>query len=463
VNYSDSDWEFFDEIGCVDMKCDQMIIASCNTASGITLNQKAYAFANNRYDDFIIVEYIFRNTGNIDDDENIEYENNQVLDCYIGLKLKPQPSGLTQKIISGAGGWNAQVDDWLDYFIGDYNSEFIRVMYGWDGDAASSFYSEDDEGDPLPASGIFMSPHYPGLAILHVDRAVNDPFNDMNQPIMSYYSYGGANSVNALSIAAGGGVGAENIYQIMRSGNFFSPFFDWSTWNTSQTEIWRIDNNPNREHFKMGTFGFGPYNFNNIGDSIRIVCCYAVGCLGWQETVEIGDMWKNGNILQVEKNRLLRSGRDSLFAKISQVSKLFIDNSGNFNLMMGADSMADSPEPPGLILNSEVRGVELLFTDVGASRYRVYRRLKPEFYLEDAPSELVKDPYPLINELNPAALTRTNEGFFKWVDANVVPGVNYWYAVTAVNEIGIESSKFQNRTDPNSSASTRGSVKSVSC
>jgi hypothetical protein len=211
----------------------------------------------------------------------------------------------------------------------------------------------------------------------------------------------------------------------------------------------------------MGTFGFGPYNFNNIGDSIRIVCCYAVGCLGWQETVEIGDMWKNGNILQVEKNRLLRSGRDSLFAKISQVSKLFIDNSGNFNLMMGADSMADSPEPPGLILNSEVRGVELLFTDVGASRYRVYRRLKPEFYLEDAPSELVKDPYPLINELNPAALTRTNEGFFKWVDANVVPGVNYWYAVTAVNEIGIESSKFQNRTDPNSSASTRGSVSPI--
>jgi hypothetical protein len=456
VNYSESAWEVFDKTGGETMVSDQMIIATINTASGISLTQKAYSFANPDYDDFVIIRYIFKNTGNIDADDEIEYPNNSVQQCYLGLKFKPQPTGLTGRIISGAGGWNAQVDDWIDYYSGDYAGVSLRVLYGWDGDATPTYYSADDEGDQLPASGILMSPQYPGMAILHVDQVVNDPLNDPNQPTMNYYSFGGAFSSNALSIG-GAGVGAEAVYNILSTPRFFSSPFDWDAWNTSHIETWAVDNDPNREHYKTGTLGFGPYNFNSLGDSVSIVACYCVGSMGWEKSVIVGADWKNGNTSADEKNTILRTGRDSLLSKISQITKLF-NNNGQFDINKGADLISNVPEAPGLMINSDVRSIILMFTDVNAEKYRVYRRLKPEFFLEDPPSELLKNPYPIIAELDPNTLSRTPEGFYKWIDEDVINTANYWYAVTAVNEEGIESSRFLTQTDPTQSDPGRGAV-----
>ncbi len=456
-NFSEAAWEVFDKVGGENMICDQMIIATINTASGISLTQKAYSFANPDYDDFVIVRYIFKNTGNIDADDDIEYPNNSVQQCYLGLKFKPQPTGLTGRIVSGAGGWNAQVDDWIDYYSGEYAGESLRLLYGWDGNATPSYYPADDEGDQLPASGILMSPQYPGMAVLHVDRAVNDPLNDPNQPLMNYYSFGGAFSSNALSIG-GSGVGAEAVYNILSRPGFFTSPFDWDTWNTSHNEIWAVDNDPNREHYKTGTLGFGSYNFDTIGDSVSIVACYCVGSMGWENSVIVGADWKNGNISAHEKNIALRTGGDSLLFKISQITKLFKNVDGQFDINKGAGLIAESPESPGLVINSDVRRIILMFTDVNAEKYRVYRRLKPEFFLEDTPSELLKNPYPRIAELDPNNLSKTPEGFYQWMDEDVVSTGNYWYAVTAVNEAGIESSRFLTQTDPTESDPGRGAA-----
>jgi len=457
VNFSDAAWQVFDIVGGDNMISDQMIISSINTASGISLTQKAYSFANPERDDFVIVEYIFKNTGNIDGDEDIEYPENQVQQCFLGLKFKPQPTGLSSRIIESASGWNAQVDDWIDYYAGDYNGESLRVLYGWDGDASPNYYPPDDEGDPLPASGIFMSPQYPGMAILNVYRAVNDPLNDPNQPLMSYYSFGGAFSSNALSIG-GSGVGAEAIYNILSKPGFFTSPFDWNTWNTTYTEIWTVDNDPNREHYKTGTLGFGPYDFNSIGDSVSIVACYLVGSMGWENRVNIGDAWRKGNISNNEKNIALRAGRDTLFSKLSRITKLFKNVEGQFSLYTGANLIADAPPSPDLVIKSDVGRIILNFTDVNVEKYRIYRRLKPEFFLEDMPSELLRDPYPMIAELNSNELNKTAEGLYQWEDENVVSTGNYWYAVTTINEMSVESSKFLTRTDPNSSDPWRGSA-----
>jgi hypothetical protein len=456
-NFSDPTWEVYDIVGGEDMISDQMIEATINTASGISLTQRAYSFANPNFDDFVIVEYVFKNTGNIDGDDDIEYPDNQVQQCYLGLKFKPQPSGLTGRIIQGAGGWNAQVDDWIDYFTGDYGGEPIRVIYGWDGDAAAVYYPNDDEGDQLPASGILMSPQYPGMAILHVDRAVNDPLNDPDQPLMSYYSFGGAFSSNALSIG-GGGVGVQTVYNILSTPGFFTSPIDWNTWNSNFTENWAVDNDPNREHYKTGTLGFGQYNFNAIGDSVSIVTCYTVGSMGWENCVSIGYDWKEGNISSTEKNIALRAGRDTLLTKISQIKKLFENGDGQFDLQKGANLIPSTPESPGLHIQSDVGRIVLMFTDVNVEKYRIYRRLKPEFFLEDPPSELLRDPYPMIAELNADELIKTTEGLYQWIDENVIPTGNYWYAVTAVNGMGVESSKFLTRTDPSQSDPWRGSA-----
>ncbi len=457
VNYSDPDWEVFDQVGGPDLIAEQILVSTCNTASGITLTQRAYSFGVPQYDDFILVEYIFKNTGNIDSDPDIEKPNNRAPGTYLALKFIPQPSGLSGRIINGAAGWNAQVDDWLDYFSGEFNGEKIRIMYGWDGDAASSYYPNDDEGDPLPASGIFMSPQYPGMAILHADEAVGNQVNNPDLPLMSFYSFGGATPNQLLSIGLSG-VGAEKIYETLSTPDFFTGFFDWEAWNLNSAEVWKEDNNPNKEHFKVGTMGFGPYDFNALGDSVRIVACFAVGSMGWENAVTVGQQWKNGSISQTDKNVRLRSGRDSLFTKISKISSLFRNTGGNFDLNKGANLIGDMPEPPGLILSNSIRAINLEFTDVGAEKYRIYRRLKPEFYLEDPPDELLKKPYSLIKELRPIEIQRTDSGMLNWQDESVAIGVNYWYSVTAVNEQGIESSKFLNRTDPTVGASTKGSA-----
>ncbi len=455
-NYADANWTPDDSLADAAMISDQMFISRCNTGSGLTVTQRAYAFENPSFDDFIIVQFVFTNTGNINGDQEIEYPDNQLSQCYLGISFVPQPSGLCGTILSGCTSWSAGVDDWIDYFKGVIRGENIRVMYGWDGD--SPLYSADDEGDPLPASGIFMSPQYPGMAILHVDSAVNNSTNDTSQPVMSYYSYGGASAGNVLSIRPGGGLGPENIWNVFNQHNFFPSPFNWDKWKTSQIEEWTVDNNPSREYYKTGTLGFGPYNFLHIGDSVQIIVCYTVGRLGWNQTVDLGQRWNrtvsglSGGISKNDKNKFLRYGRDSLLAKVSRISKLFEDASGNFNLDSGATRVGHPPRAPSISVRagSPCGGVLIEWETVGAVKYRVYRRLKPLFSLDDLPQELMKHPYTMIAELDSTKMS--------FLDSNVSAGRNYWYSVTAVGRDGIESSKFLTMTEPLENDPTRGSV-----
>jgi len=450
TDWSEADWQGVDEVN-ENMFCEQMVEARVNTSLGLTFIQKAYAFTNPDYDDFVIVEYIFKNTGNIDDSDEIEYPDNKINACYVGLKMKPQPTALTTRIVSNAGGWNEQVDDWIDYYGKTYadwvaggTGDSLRVLYGWDGDASSNYYAPDDEGDPLPSSGIFMSPQYPGMAILHVDRAVGDPTDDPSQPSGSHYSWGGARRQNVLSPK---GMAQEQIWNIMSNAEYFNSPFDWDTWNSSQTEIWNpvtgFDGDPNVEWFKFGTLKFGPYEFNNVGDSIRIVACYTVGSISWTKRIELGEQWKNGTISETEKNTILRSGRDSLFARISQVRSLFKKADGTYDFSMTKGSAIDQkidnpPKWPDVAITSEIGGIKLEWSDVSADAYKVYRRSKAEFTLDDPGV----DVYLLVYE--------APGNVFEWTDTDASVGRNYWYYVTAVKN-GIESSPFVNRTSPSDS------------
>ena len=303
-----------------------------------------------------------------------------------------------------------------------------------------------------------MSPQYPGMAVLHVDRAVNDGTNDTSQPIMSYYSYGGASAGNVLSIRPAGGLGAENIWQVFNSHQFFQSPFDWTIWKASQIEDWAVDNDPSREYYKTGTVGFGPYDFLNIGDSVKIVLCYTVGRLGWNQTVDLGQRWNrtlsslSGGISLVDKNKSLRSGRDSLLSKVGRISRLFRDENGNFNLEHGANQIGHPPRAPNVSIraSSPCLGIVVEWENVNAAKYRIYRRLEPSFSLDETPQKLMKHPFTMIAELD------SNE--ISFLDSNVSVGKNYWYCVTAVGYDGIESSKFLTNIEPTYYDPTRGSV-----
>jgi len=459
-DYSTSDWLITDDVK-PDMISEQMAVATCNTSLGISFTQRAYSFSNQNFDDFIIVEYIFKNTGNIDADDEIEYPANQVQQCYLGIKFHPKSSGLTGKIVSNSGGWSEGNDDWLDYYGQSYinwatggNGDSLRVFFGWDGDASPTYCTFDDEGDPLPTSGIFMSPQYPGMAILHADKAADDHSDDPNQPISSYYSWGGAVSSNQLSVV-NTTQGQQGVWNTLKDNGYFTGPFDWDAYKSSGgiNESWSPDaanGDPNHRFYKLGTLGFGPYDFTNIGDSIRILTCYTVGSMGWANAIELGRQWKDGNISETEKNLMLRSGRDSLFAKVSYIRSLFRGADGSYDFSMGTGSTIDqriapSPQWPDLTVGPGIEKNNIFWSDVAADSYKVYRRLQPEFHLDDPVVETEILVYAGAGDV------------LHWADKSVTPGRNYWYFVTAVKN-DIESSKFVTRTDPTSTSPLRGSV-----
>ena len=67
----------FVEVDRVDptMKPDRMLISVTNSVLGITMTRKIMQFSHPYHDNYIIVEFTFENTGNVDDDDEIELDD----------------------------------------------------------------------------------------------------------------------------------------------------------------------------------------------------------------------------------------------------------------------------------------------------------------------------------------------------------------------------------------------------
>jgi hypothetical protein len=440
---------------------EQMGIVQLQTSMGITVTEKAYVLGNPDYDDFAIVEYVFKYTGttpNVDSLGNTITYNNPIEDCYLGVKYLPVISD--GDVVPHSGGWGENTDDWVEYVHND-NSDLLRVMYGWDGDASATV--EDDEGDPLIySSGVFLSPQYPGVSVLHADKAPDDPTNDTNQPQLSYVSWGAISAINCLS-SGPQGPGMKAVYEIIENGGELTPALDWEKWNNNKTEDWmRGTNDPTKQYSSIGSLVFGPYQFDNVGDSVRIMLCHTVGTITWKEAIDYGKQWKEGTITTTEKNTILRHGRDSLFAKVKAIKDLFETSIGNYDFSLETllqKVIAPPAWPDSVILSSVTGGCKVDWSEVDdAVSYRVYRRLKPDFYIEKPETET----YPLVFQCGGTdpgqGVDYSSQIVTSWIDNNVVPAQYYWYYVTAINSDGVESSHFVTRTNPNSDDPTRGGV-----
>ncbi|MFB0515673.1 MAG: hypothetical protein ACETWG_03605 [Candidatus Neomarinimicrobiota bacterium] len=469
-----SDWQEGKDIdGPPDMPTAQMGLAVCNTYLGMTVTEQAYVFDNA---EFVIVEYVFKytgQTGSYDGGEEITYSA-PINDCYVGIKFRPVMSGGTEneRVVPNSGGWKEGTDEWVDY-VHTVNGENLRILYGWDSDASAFHQAEDDEGDPLiKSSGLFTASQYPGMAVLHADQSPDDHSNDPDQPYRFYVSSGGTFSDNALTM--GRNLSFEDIYKKLDEGPDSPRPFDWEGWinagyPSDDASFWyhgtphaEIENRFNQ----MGTLGFGPYNFD-LGDSVRIILCYAAGTISWEQAIDVGAQYKDGLITKGEKNRILRSGRDSLFAKISLVRDLFdqafVARGGDLTGMLKylSTELGVAPAwPDRLVLRPIVGGCRVEWSLVeGADAYRVYRRSRGAFDLAVPSKEPV---YSLVYQAGgkdpgEGVEFSTEIDSTVWIDRNTYPVFNYWYFVTAVGPDGLESSHFIGRTYPKTTDYTYGS------
>ena len=430
------------------ISADQLVTGTANSSIGLSVTQNAYIWTNPEFEDFIIVEYILTNTGNYDADATIENEDNQLHEVYIGLQSVSQVSSLGQLVVPDSRGILQGNDDWVDYY-GEQPGDSLKVIYAWDGDAAITFASEYDEADPLAFTGQPLSPQYLGRALLYAQTSPTDLTNDTNQPVTTHFGHWG--SEGDLIVRTGTVEGDSSVHGKLSSGNYIQEPFEPTAWAAGEEDAYS-DAYATDKYLKTATLAFGPYEFTEVGQSIRIVTCLAVGSISFERAIQLGQSPGPGSGKYLQE---IRSGRDSLFAAVSRAKRAFYDRqTGIWDFSLGKGSTIDrnikDPLPaPSVHYDSESGHVRISWQDVSQepdhdtgspdwAGYRVYRRAAPQFDLNNPTADVLGMIYE----------SESGDTTTHYEDYDVTVGRSYWYMVTAFDQDGIESHRFLNRAIP---------------
>jgi len=266
---------------------DALVESYTNTDMGVTMHQRVIAFSQQNHNKYIIREYVFTNTGNVDLDDEIELPDQVIEDFYFLKQLRTREEG-TRPWVSAKG---------------QYPGEDLRIMYGYMTREPDLEY--DGLGWPQIENGFGMFWHttFLGEAILHASRSPQEfDVDDINQPQMTGYQ-----DVDFPSFTfQPKNMSSDQIatlYQVMQEGfENIDPYF----WPTIQGA------KPGTHHgvpldelgipyvTGMPGFGFsasvcysvGPYTLNP-GDSIKIVVADVIGTINPETSYEVGQKWIN--------------------------------------------------------------------------------------------------------------------------------------------------------------------------
>lgn len=432
------------------LPADMMIENRYKSAPGFDVLKRSYSFSNPNHDDYVLFYNRFLCTFDWDQDPEPETNTTQTLeDVYFVVGYSFQTAEGTY--ITYARWYEEGKDDWATFE--EHTSQLVpgarplAISYGWDGDhpEISEFEtggpSFDDTGDPRFAigsggstampSGEFISSAYAGFAALHVDSSPHDRSDNPTQPI---------------SIIAN-----MSIYNVWDS-DFpgFATEWDWAASGTRQTVQdqagWPGDASAQEDEYPFQAFG--PYDLA-LGDSVVIVYAVGVNGISRQLAIQKGLEWRDwyrgvpgATFDDAAKNELLATGKDSLFQTLDRA--LWAWNQ-NLNI--------PSPLPaPDLTVTSGPNRIELSWEDLshvpdfqtGApdlQGYRIYRK-KGNFLVDEDTELNAEGTHLLWEHIVDVPATQTT-----YTDANVIRGEAYHYAVTAVDNSGLESSKYANRSE----------------
>ncbi len=407
-----------------DQPYDKMIYNEVNTMIGATVKRKIYQFSQQFHDNYIIHEITVVNTGNVDDDADIELPNTTLEELYLYFQYRLAVSYNTRYVIGNATGWgiNSMLDVRGDGLGGQYGTEDedLRANYTWHG-KYPPFTAYDNLGAPIwvptTVSGLLSatdtvgrlgSAQFVGAVTLHADQDVGNPADDPLQPATTGYigsdqPYTSKNDpFNPVKMDEEYGLMTRghqerHAYVVEPDGKFTEPTGDPALGSPGGFS------NVN---------GYGPYTLAP-GDSIKIVWAEGASGLSWDQCVEIGRQYKNGIIDAVTKNEYVMSGRDSLFQTFRRAI-------ANYSAGDGFTS-PQNPLPPS-IFNVDGKGdrIELSWeydetSGPAITGFEVYRA-----------REKVDSTYYLIYTASPS------ERLFK--DTSAFRGVSYYYYVQAIGQ-----------------------------
>jgi len=280
-------YDVLDEVN-TEIPSDRMMVIKINTAMGVSMIKKVYAFGQQNHDDYFIYDYVFKNTGIISRDGK-EYDQT-IKDFMVLFNYRYALSGESKIGSAATTGWGIWGSTWGRNTVNqvifndpDSPSTPMRAFYSWYGP-----YSErnvtDDWGCPNELDdGILAAARYAGGITLHADKAADNPADDPTQPITTMYL--GSDSDPTQTPYSQFDVNFMTMrYEFMNSGHPAKTHAE--DVGDGYADQWGDDPGGYSQ-----CRGFGPYATLAPGDSIRIVMAEAVHGLSREKNREVGGNW----------------------------------------------------------------------------------------------------------------------------------------------------------------------------
>lgn len=368
---------------------DVMILNVTNTLLGITMERRIMQFAQQFHDNYHIIEYTFTNTGNTDDDEDIELPNQTLEGVHIFLQWRFSVAKETRYVIGNGTGWglNAMLDTRGDGVKADPPEEDFRAQFVWHGNFPP-FGAYDNVGGPilpqaLPAVNVaptdtlgrLGASQFVGVVTLHADASASDATDDPSQPTTTTWI--GSDDPYTSQNDAFNPAKMEVEYGVMTQGHK-SPRHADVVEPSGMEGFLRPTGDPS-----LGTpggfsnaNGYGPYTLAP-GESVRIVLAEGAAGLSRQANMAIGRAYKesganddqtfsypvHGQPHSMTKNEWVFTGRDSLFQMFGRAlanfrsgyaipqapapPSVFEVNGGGDRIALSWSTYSDEPLPDG--------------------------------------------------------------------------------------------------------------------
>jgi len=414
----------FVEIDRVDptIKPDRMLISVTNSVLGITMTRKIMQFSHPYHDNYIVVDFTFENTGNVDDDEEIELPNQTLKDVYFFTQYRWSVCRQTRYVIGNGTGWGLQtmLDARGDGVKDDPPNEQFRAQFAWHGNFPP-FTTYDNIGAPIwdPSNsedycgaadtlGRLGAAQFVGVVTLHADHSPADSSDDISQPSTTCYmssdmdiNFKLENTQFDLTLMTKQYQWMSGGHMAPRHADMVYPDGDYAKGDPTEDPALGTD----------GGFtacdGYGPYTLGP-GESVRIVIAEAAAGLSRDKCIEIGRQYKKGTIDARKKNEWVLTGRDSLFQTFRRAI-------ANFN----ADYELAQPLFPPSSFYVDGGGDRIALSwdaDIsGLTGFEIYRA-----------KGRLDSTYKLIAELGP-----DERSFF---DTDLERGPSYYYYLSAIGE-----------------------------
>lgn len=296
---------------------DRVITNVVNTALGLTMTRKIIGYSQQYHDNYILFEYTFKNTGEIDEKGTKRSPVTALTDVIVYFQNRLAVNADTRYVIGNATGWgiNTLNDVRGDttvastFFPGNKDND-IRASYSWHG-RYPSFTQYDNIGGPIfspyydktDTAGRLGASQFVGWGTVHASTSPSDTTDDARQPFTT--SYEESDGVYTRNNDQYNNSAMDGEYGWMSKGHVLPRHAD-KAGPTGDPSL-------NTSGGLSFATGYGPYTVAP-GDSFRIVIAEAVAGLSREQQISVGRKFKSGAITAAAKNDSVYTGRDSLFS-----------------------------------------------------------------------------------------------------------------------------------------------------